>query len=428
MKLNIRSLRSLAAATLTFSILSGCTFISDPVSKMRAPQLSADKATLMAAINSLVPAGATLIRPVNDDSNIFTEDLNKDGIMETLVFYATPDEAVQIHGLILEKQDNAWIKKLVFDGDGNVLESVDLKDMTGDGTLDIVTAYSRGEEKGLVVYSYSSGSLEEILSLPYTKYLIDDLNGDGIEDITVVNFKRNEFATISIYQYNDGFKLLDKLEDMDPYFSNYFNIVAGKIAENKEGIVLDVAVDSQSAYTSIVLMENNKLRVVLPGDSRTYKDRRIASEDIDEDGIIEVGLLETPKGWEHFDPADIPYFNSYYKWDGKDGLTFAAMQYRDHSDRFIIKFSPEWHEKVTVDTKSDQDKYLKFIMSDTGETVAEVSFFSPTEWERSRNAGWEMLGRDADKIIGYRGELEQSTTKEGSNKFASPIERKGIDE
>lgn len=428
MKLNIRSLRCLAAATLTLSVLSGCTFISDPVSKMKTPQLSADKATLMAAINSHIPAGAQLIRPVNDESSIFTEDLNNDGIMESLVFYETPGEAVLIHGMILEKQGDAWVKKLVFDGDGSALESVDLKDMTGDGKMNIITGYSRGEEKGLVVYNYSSGSLEEVLSLPHTKFMLDDLNNDGIEDITLVYFKRNEFATISVYQYSDGFKVIDKLENIDPYFNNYYNIVAGKIAEDKEGIVLDAAVDSQSAYSVMVLMENNKLRVVLPGDSRTYKDRLIVSEDIDHDGIIEIGLLEAPKGWEYFEPAVIPYFNAYYKWDGQEGLTFTALEYRDPSDRFNIKFSPELHGKITVDTKSVQDKNLKFIMSDTGKAIAEVSFFSPSEWDRVKNAGWDLLGRDGDKVIGYRGELEQSTNKEGSNKAASPIERKGIDE
>ncbi len=428
-KLNIRSLKRFAAVSLTLSVLSGCTFISDPIAKMKTPQLSADRATLMAAINSLKPAGSSLIRPANDDdSSIFTEDLNKDGTMETIVFYETPGEAVLIHGMILEKQDDGWIKKLVFDGDGTTLESVDIRDVTGDGKLDIITGYSRGDEKGLVVYNYSSGTLEEVLSLPYTKYLINDMNDDNIEDITVVYFKRNEFATISVYQYDDGFKVLDKLDDIDPYFNSYYNIVAGKVTEDKEGIVLDAAVDSSSAYTSIVLMENNKLRVALPGDTRTYKDRRIVSEDIDKDGIIEIGLLEAPKGWEYFDPASTPYFISYYKWDGKDGLIFTTQLYRDPSDRFTIEFLPDWHGKVTVDTKSVLDKSLKFIMLDTGETVAEVSFFSPTEWDRSKNEGWKLLGRDADKIIGYRGKLEQSTMKEGSNKITSPIERKGLDE
>ncbi|MBT2287902.1 hypothetical protein J7E73_01915 [Paenibacillus albidus] len=429
MKLNLRGLKRLAAVSCLLAVLSGCTFFSDPVSQMKSPRLSEDKATLMAAISSLTPLPSALLRPVNDDDSlIFTEDLNKDGVMETLVFYETPGEAVQIHGMILEKQGEAWVKKLVFDGDGTVLESVDLRDMTGDGHLDIIVGYSRGEEKGLVVYSYSSGALEEILRLPYTEYIIDDLNDDGQLDITVVYFKRNDLATVTTYQYSGEFKILDKLEDLDPYFNNYYNIVSGKVAENKEGIILDAAVDSHSAYSYMVVMENNKLRVAVPGDARTYKDRRINSEDIDGDGIIEIGLLEMPKGWEYFDPETIPYFNAYYKWDGKNGLAFSALQYRDPADRFVIKFPAEWHGNVTVDTKSVQDKSLKFIMSDTGETVAEVAFFSPTDWERSKSEGWELLGRGADKFIGYRGKLEQSINGGSSNKITAPIERKGIDE
>ncbi|WP_019910748.1 hypothetical protein [Paenibacillus sp. HW567] len=427
--MNIRILKRLAAVSLSLSVLSGCTFISDPVSRMKAPQLSADKASLMTAINSLKPAASTLIRPANDDdSSIFTVDLDKDGTMETLVFYLTKNETVQIHGMILAKQEDAWVKKLVFDGNGTELDSVDIKDVTGDGKLDIIVGYSRGEEKGMVVYRYSAGVLEELFTQPYTKYIVDDMNEDGTPDITVINFKRNEFATITTYQYSDGFKVLDELDDLDPYFYNYYNIVSGKVAENKEGIVLDAAVDSRSAYTTVVVMENNKLRVVIPGDARTFKERKIVSEDIDGDGIIEIGLLEPPKGWEYFDPQTIPYFNSYYKWDGKSGLTFSSQQYRDPSDRFIINFSPEWYEKVTVDTKSVLDKSLKFIMADTGETVAEVSFFSQAEWDRNKNSGWEMLGTDMDKIIGYRGELEQSTSGGDHTKITSPIERKGINE
>lgn len=434
MMLKLRMISRLSAAALGLSLLSGCTFISDPVSQMKVPRLSADKASLMAAITSMTPPASSLIRPVaEDDSSIFTEDLNKDGVMETLVFYETPNEPVEIHGLILEKQGDAWVKKLVFDGIGTTLESVELKDVTGDGKLNIIVGYSRGEEKRLVVYRYDQGVLEPLLKEPlsYTKFIVDDLNGDGIQDITVVSFKRNDYANITTYQYSDGgFKALDKLDDIDPYFNNYYNIVAGKVAENKEGIVLDAALESHSAETSVVVMENNKLRVVIPPSDRTLKDRRIVSEDIDGDGIIEIGLLEKPKGWEFDTNADaIPYFNSYYKWDGKDGLTFAMQQYRDPAGRFFINFPPEWHGDVTVDTKSVLDKDLKFILASTGEAVAEVKFFTPAEWEQEKNSGWELWGKDATTFIGYRGKLEQNKNGGSSNsKMTTPIERKGIDE
>ncbi|KGE17267.1 hypothetical protein [Paenibacillus wynnii] len=431
--MKLRGMRHLLTVLLAMSVLSGCTsFISDPVSRMTMPELSEDKATLMTAINTLKPVGSLLIRPTNDDdSSIFTEDLNDDGVPETIVFYQTPGEAVQIHGMILENQGSTWVKKLVFDGEGTVLESVVLKDLTNDGKLDIVAGFSRGDEglqKGLVVYSYSGSSLGEVLQLSYTKYVIDDLNGDGIEDITAVSLKRNEIATVTTYQYADGFQQLDKLDTLDPYINNYYNIVAGKVAEDKEGIVLDAAVNAHSASSYIVVMENNKLRVVVGGNDRTFRDRRILSQDIDGDGIIEIGILEAPKGWEYFDPNVIPYFTSYYKWDGKTDIIFSMQQYRDPSDRFYIDFPPEWYGKVTLDTKSIQDEYLKFMMSDSGETVAEVSFFSLNEWERVKDKGWELWGKDTDKVIGYRGKLEQTISGEKKAKNAAPMERKGIDE
>lgn len=162
MKLNMRMrvLGGLAAAALSLFTLPGCTFISDPVSQMRVPQLPADKASLMAAINSSLKAlDGTLTRPANDDNrSIFTEDLDQDGVMETLVFYQTKNEAVVNHGMILEKQGDTWVKKLTFDGDGTKLDSVELKDVTGDGKLNIIAGYSRTEDKGvkgMVVYSYS---------------------------------------------------------------------------------------------------------------------------------------------------------------------------------------------------------------------------------------------------------------------------------
>ncbi len=414
-------------------LLPGCNYINDPVSMMKSPALPQDKATLMTAINALKPAGSVLIRPTNDDdSSIRTEDLNKDGIPETLVFYETPGEAVQIHGMILEKQKNAWVRKLSFDGEGTVLETVEIRDVTGDGRPEIIAGYSRGDEglqKGLVIYSYSGGPLEELLSLSYTRYVIDDLNGDGKPDISVVSLKRNEAATLTAYQFDDGFKELDRLDNLDPYINNYYNVIAGRVAEGKEGIVLDAAVNSHSAYSYLVVMENNRFRIALPGDDRTFKDSRIPSTDIDGDGIIEIGLLERPAGWEFFDTASVPWFTSYYKWDGKEGLDFTLQQYRDPSNRFFMNFPPEWHGKVTVDTKSVQNEYLKFIMQETGETVAEISFFSPQEWERAKNSGgWELWGRDQDRIIGYRGKLEQNTAGGRTGASGAAAERKGMDE
>lgn len=419
-------LSTVCALTL---LIGGCNFISDPVSLMKAPQIAEDKETLRTTIISQIPEGATLIRSKEEDdtSMIRYVDLNGDGKRETVVFYETTDQSV-LQGAIFENVSGVWQKTVTFEGDGKILESLKFQDITGDGKVDIIAGFSMGDEEiqnGLIVYSYTSNGLETVVERPYTQFVITDLNGDGQLDLTIVSLKKNETATITTYQYDDGFVELDKLS-LDPFVNSYYNIVAGKVAKDIEGIVLDTSVGPTSAYSLIFVMKDNKLEQVL-GQDKTFKDLPIASYDVDNDGIVEIGLLETPKGWEHIVFDEVPWFFSYYQWDGESGLTFVRQQYHDLKNRFYLNFFPsEWHGNITIDIKSNKEKYLKFIMADTGKTVAEIKFFTLQQWEKEQG-DWDLLVRDNERVIGYKSynsELELSKNRRTIESDVAPIERK----
>lgn len=420
------------AACLALFILGGCSIISDPVSLMKTPQISAENESLRAFITSQLPKGAALIRARDNDNTslIRFADLNNDGKKEVIVFYETTDQAVQLHGSIFENQNGEWVQTVSFDGEGKVLESLRFSDVTNDGSIDMIAGFSRGEEKlqsGLVIYTYHGDHLVKELEESYTNYVIDDLNGDGLNDITIVSLKSNEYARMTTYQYNEAFKELDTL-DLDKNVNSYYNVVAGNVAKDKKGIILDAASGSSSGYwySEMIVMEDNKLTPVL-NDDQTYKDIQIYSEDVNSDGIYEIGILETPKGWEHFSFDEIPWFFSYYQWDGEDGMTFVRQQYHDHKNRFLLNFfPPEWHNIVTIDTKSNKDQYLRFVMSDTDKTVAEIQFFTKAEWEKD-HSDWQLLVRVSDKVVAYKSNnvnLELNKNKKVETDV-DPIERKG---
>lgn len=430
-------LMTAAVSGLLMLVLGGCSFISDPVSLMTTPDLPADKATLMGAINLQKPENSNIIRPRSDSgpSSIRVEDLNNDGIMEAVVFYKTPNEEVQIHGMILQQQGNTWVKKLDFDGEGTMLESFDLIDITNDGKFDIVAGFSRGEEdlqNGLVVYTFSGDSLEKVLQLPYTHFEMTDLNGDGIKELTVVSLQKYELSFITTYQFDKithDFNELAKL-DLGQNVEKYYNIVSGKVAKGKEGIILDTAIVSNSSTSKLIVMNDGALVDVMKEDA-AYKELPVESEDIDGDGILEIGLLEEPIGWDSNILEDIPYFYTYYQWDGKTqlasvkkGMKFVMQRYQDTDNRFFLTFPVEWHNKVTVHPDSDRKRYLNFMMADSGKTVAEVKFFSLPEWERVKNE-WKVLVRKKDQVIGYKGELKQSKNEKNNSNDVAPIERKG---
>ncbi|CAM2835637.1 hypothetical protein PATA110615_03120 [Paenibacillus taichungensis] len=402
-----------AVSILLGSVLSGCTVISDPKGLMRKPMMSTDKEKLLNVVQREQPPESKLIRPkdMNNTSMIRVEDLNGDGTREAIVFYETPNENVRIHGMLLEEQGDSWVKKLTFDVPGNELQSFKVLDITNDGNPDIILGVSLQEQKALTAYSYKAGALEQVLGgVPYNQYIIDDvqgntldLNGDKKNDFAIVSLNNSGFASIALYQYDDGsFKEVDRMQT-DYTVKEIYNALGGQIAKDKVGIVLDSELDDRSTFSQIIYVKDNKLVNAFKSPDQTYRDDKILSGDVDNDGIIEFGLKETPKGWEHYVFDSRMWFYTFYQWDGKDDKKFVSFQYRDDADLFHLNLKPEWYGKITIDTKSEKEKYIRFKMIDTDETVGEIKYFTLSQWEQEKGKSWKEITRTNDRVIASRG-------------------------
>ncbi|PWW36024.1 hypothetical protein DET54_10464 [Paenibacillus pabuli] len=402
-----------AVSILLGSVLSGCTVISDPKGLMRKPMMSTDKEKLLNVVQREQPPESKLIRPkdMNNTSMIRVEDLNGDGTREAIVFYETPNENVRIHGMLLEEQGDSWVKKLTFDVPGNELQSFKVLDITNDGNPDIILGVSLQEQKALTAYSYKAGALEQVLGgVPYNQYIIDDvqgntldLNGDKKNDFAIVSLNNSGFASIALYQYDDGsFKEVDRMQT-DYTVKEIYNALGGQIAKDKVGIVLDSELDDRSTFSQIIYVKDNKLVNAFKSPDQTYRDDKILSGDVDNDGIIEFGLKETPKGWEHYVFDSRMWFYTFYQWDGKDNKKFVSFQYRDDADLFHLNLKPEWYGKITIDTKSEKEKYIRFKMIDTDETVGEIKYFTLSQWEQEKGKSWKEITRTNDRVIASRG-------------------------
>ncbi|MCG7381142.1 hypothetical protein [Paenibacillus sp. ACRRY] len=432
---NSRWGRLLACGAVTMvlgSVLSGCTVISDPKGLMKKPMLSTDKQKLFYVVQKEQPPESNLIRPkdMNNTSMIRVEDLDGDGTREAIVFYETPNENVRIHGMLLEEQGDTWVKKLTFDVPGSELQSFKVLDITNDGNPDIILGVSLQEQKALTAYSYNGGALEQVLGgVPYNQFIIDDLqgntldlNGDGKSDFAIVALNNSGFASVALYQYDEGsFKEVDRLQT-DYTVKEIYNALGGEIAKDKMGIVLDAELDDRSSFSQIIYVKDNKLVNAFKSPDQTYRDDKILSGDFNNDGIIEFGLKETPKGWEHYVFDSRMWFYTFYQWDGKDGKEFVSFQYRDDANLFHLNLKPEWYGKITIDTKSEKEKYIRFKMIDTDETVGEIKYFTLSQWEQEKGKRWKEITRTNDRVIASRNAQDSN---EGLLDNMSQLNRKG---
>ncbi|WP_127536732.1 hypothetical protein [Paenibacillus illinoisensis] len=433
--LNSRWGRLLACGAVTVvlgSVLSGCTVISDPKGLMKKPMLSTDKEKLFYVVQKEQPPESNLIRPkdMNNTSMIRVEDLDGDGTREAIVFYETPNENVRIHGMLLEEQGDTWVKKLTFDVPGSELQSFKVLDITNDGNPDIILGVSLQDQKALTAYSYYGGALEQVLGgVPYNQYIIDDLqgntldmNGDGKSDFAIVALNNSGFASVALYQYDEGsFKEVDRLQT-DYTVKEIYNALGGEIAKDKMGIVLDAELDDRSSFSQLIYVKDNKLVNAFKSPDQTYRDDKILSGDFNNDGIIEFGLKETPKGWEHYVFDSRMWFYTFYQWDGKDGKEFVSFQYRDDANLFHLNLKPEWYGKITIDTKSEKEKYIRFKMIDTDETVGEIKYFTLSQWEQEKGKRWKEITRTNDRVIASRNAQDSN---DGLLDNMSQLNRKG---
>ncbi|NGZ74518.1 FG-GAP repeat domain-containing protein [Saccharibacillus alkalitolerans] len=413
-------------------LLSGCSdtlSLPDPTSLIRPPRLPADKEMLKSAIVRQLPTGATQVRArdAKDTTTVHYADLDGDGRRETaVVFYKPADSDGNLHMMILQEQGENWVKVLDIAGEGPVLDKLEFADITGDGFVDILAGYGvNGEDPAsvssniLMVYSYiDNHTLEALQSkLPYANFELVDMDGDNRKELAMINMKPDIGTDIRLYEYKDkAFQELSSLVLPNKTVTGYYNVTSGKVFENQNGLVLDILMGT-SVYTQIVVMKNGVLEPVLSEDS-TFKDGMVKSEDVNGDGIIEVGTLTTvPEGWSYFEnKEDIPSLTMYRQWDGAKGLTPVREQYRDPNGRFVLQpFPKELLGNVTLSTVSMVDKYLKFVRIDNREWIEEVRFFTPAQWQNEASGkDWIKLYSTSSQVIAYRvnpdGEMREKKT------------------
>lgn len=422
--------KGLILALLTM-LLAGCQWVQDPKSLLSVPKLPKEQANLASIVYSQLPEGASIVQPTHssDGSKIRIADLNDDGRAEAIVFYETPDREVRLHGMILESDVDSWKVAAEFEGEGVKLDRVDIMDVTGDNTLDIIIGYSSADptaNKSMVIYSFHDKALKKIFEQPYSQYVIDDLDRNMKSEIYVlINRKSKSPVVLNQFGYKDNkiTKLSEK--QMDPEIAGVSNMISGHLSKDRRGIVIDAIADPNYALTMAYSIDSNgDLYEVFPKDL-TIKSWLTLSEDVNSDGIIEVAIPEKPLGWELHEEFKVPFFTNYFQWDSDKGLKLVQRQFRDHYERYHFIIPLSWYGRVSIDTKSRVDEDLRFYDIHSNETLAEVRFFSVEAWDRYKDK-WTYLAAYGDQVIGIYSK-EPLNLNDGNTKLPDVEEDKETD-
>ncbi|MBW7459303.1 VCBS repeat-containing protein, partial [Paenibacillus sepulcri] len=317
-----------------------------------------------------LPVRAKLALPVQEASNaaVNKTDIDGDGEQEAIVTFVTENDTEQV--MVLKQQNDRWKKWFTFDESSSYgIDLLQVADLDQDGLPEVLIGWNQyGEpQHSLAVYhineSYNGDSLPgPIAELPYDSLGIGDADGDGRSELVLIQLDREQMkASAHLHRIHEG-----KVEEiasapLNGNVNGYYNIVVGKIASDRYGILADASLGAHSSSTVMLAWNEGKLSKIYPrptsnGEVVENNSRQTVGGDGNGDGILDINVtLEAPGQAPNLPYSDLLWLEQYKQWDGGEQFQVVQERYVDETDGYELRFPAEWREKYTVHLTNGSD-------------------------------------------------------------------------
>lgn len=435
----------LLAAALPL-LLSGCMLSASADELYALPQLPEEYQALREHLTETLDGGAEYAAPQagSNLSPVQMVDLDGDGTDEALAFFRTASEErpLRIH-IFQEAGGNGYRQAAVIEGSGTSIQSVRYEDMDGDGAREILVSWRvSAEVRALSVYAIADMEPLLLMSAPYARYEVSDLDGDGALELVLLRSDDRETGLTMADYYdwdsgNSGLSLRSTAKLSVPVASLQ-GVHAGALLEGERAIFVTSrdagANDTSRAVTDILAFRSpDFVNIVLDMDTGVstqifrYLNPALLPEDLNGDGATDVprpAPLPSDGGADGEEVYWKLYWHSY-DIDGSDQR--QAVTYHNLTDRWYLLIPDAWDNHFTVrqNNVSSAVHATTFYSLRGGQPDGELlTIFTLTGTDREAQAakgGRSILRRRGDTVYvvsygaayaGWRYAVDQSEVAE----------------
>jgi len=338
-------------------LLTGCLRITaDELYSL--PEVSEEYLKLRAHINVLLNQGAEFAPPTRGPNRQAVQlvDLNGSGTNEVIAFFSDPGEsALMIY--IFELIDGDYAIADIIKGVGTEIESVRYVDMDGDGVMEMVVGWQMGSAlRYMSIYSieYSHEGFhnqEIVVGVEYTEISVFDMSGDGTDDVIVLRLPTQDAGAVAeIYTLMQDGEPVKEEARLSSGIESISRILTGRLADGTPAMFIDSegTFDNGSLVTDILAKHRgsftNITLVMTSGVSDDTVRHRMASSDINKDGIIKVPTLRLLIA-----QSETEYFAiDWYTFRSSGQRNPALTTYHNNFDEWFLILPDNWGDKFSV--------------------------------------------------------------------------------
>ncbi len=300
----LRRLTALALAALWLLLLPGCSLggSAGVDELLRAPRLSGEYGEVKDALDAALGENAQLKYPYSGEflSPYLSGDWDGDAQADMVVLYRTSQSDNVCVAAMQKDAEGVWQLAGTAEGLSATVQSIRFANLRGGADHQILVGYSTQGDEYLAVYAWQDGALQTIYQQNYEQFLIEDITGDGADDlILLLRDAASEKVQVQLLTAGDeGFSAVQAPGLSAEQFSGCAAISAGRGADGRSYLVLDGWTGATGATLASVMLaydaDTAQLTPALPGgveDLYTASLRYsplLTSRDMDGDGTVEI--------------------------------------------------------------------------------------------------------------------------------------------
>lgn len=288
-------------AVLTAMLLAGC---APTINEMyRVPKRSKEYSSLHSTID-MAMIGLEYSAPVSGSNrqSVQTADLDGDGVDEYLVFAkGSHERPMQMLVFAETEKDRIQIVDVI-ESNGFAFDQVVYAEIDDKPGYEILVGRQLSDQvlRNLSLYSFSDGSVEQLMSVPYSKFQTCDLDQNGMRDLVVVQpgTSETDIAVAMLYSFRDGIMVRSVEAGLSQPVSNIKRIQEGMIYSGIPAVSISSTEDESAVVTDILALKEGWFVNILASDPgaatiQALRNYYVYPEDIDRDGILELPSLLT---------------------------------------------------------------------------------------------------------------------------------------
>ena len=348
----------LMTVMVTALLFSGCAM--QTVEEMYAlPKRSEEFNEMQSAIDTAM-YGMTYSSPQSGENQqtVQMADLTGDGTDEILVFAKGASEK-PLQVLIFTQDENGNVRTLETIGsNGLAFEQVEYVEFDDQPGCELVVGIRIGDQiqRSVAVYTFKNGDAELMLMNGYSKFVTCDLDRDGCSELMVLRSGEQETERGMAVLYHYGDAQIERSAEMSLSESpeNIRRIMQGKLQNGAPAIFVASSVDREAIVTDVLTVKNGQLiNIAFSGDVntsvQTLRNYFVYAEDIDEDGVVEIPSIITMKSLSNWNYEEERNLLRWYAFDDNGWEYNKLFTFHNYVGGWYLRLDSSWASRITVD-------------------------------------------------------------------------------